>query len=418
MDANVDQQTKELFKILSTLIKGSKEYRDIRNQIVQLYIDIIPSFIKTKCGDLEHYSYEDLYQNCIIWLIEAVENFSYTKIKNINTNATSVFLNFAFNNMILHLKDTLDECDNQVESLDEIYEDEEDGYLCDKSAVDCIVFGIVKDDEYDPYEILENIELKRSIIKAIENAHFNERCKGILKMYYGDNSSYRKIAEYYNLSVERIRQIDIKCIHILRHPKYCKLFVDWKDRLGGYSYSEVRKEEEERKKEERRMAKVEKAAKEFEEKMKAVPDETNPNCADDNEFIEFLKNRGEKLCKPKKDIAEDIVDESIESVKASRRLTRMRMNEKKSDMEKIARNIGVTNPALALAMQAQMHLDNSQIDKLTTMIENEDVFITQDEFINFYVKPMLKYLNNVILKDYRDLEVKLFNNRTNKAFTL
>ena len=418
MDANVDQQTKELFKTLSTLSKGIQEYKDIRNQIVQLYIDIIPSFIKTKCGDLEHYTYEDLYQNCMIWLIESVEKFGYTKIKHINTNVTSVFLNFVFNSMTLHLKDTLDECENQVESLDEIYEDEEDGYLYDKSAVDCIIFGVVKDEEYDPYEILENIELKRSILKAIENTHFNERCKGILKMHYYDNSSYRKIAEYYNLSVARIRQIDRKCLCILRHPKYCKLFVDWKDRLGGYSYNEVRKEEEERKKEERKMARAKKAAKEFEEKMKAVPDKTNPNSTDDNEFIEFLKNSGEKLCKPKKDIAENIVDESIESIKASRRLTRMRMNEKKSDMEKIAGDIGVTNPALALAMQAQMHLDNGQIDKLTTMIENEDVFITQDEFIKFYVKPMLKYLNNVILKDYRDLEVKLFNNRSNKAFTL
>lgn len=401
----------EMFKKLSGLEKSSAEYISTRNQIVQLNMDLVHTFINTKCKDLEWFEYEDLYQSCLLWLFEAADNFCNGKrIKHRPIHST--FAGYASAFMMERLKKTLNENEcPDIDSLDEMYDDEEESYLYDKPAEECIVFGYNKEEDYDPDKFASYFDLRYNLSKLLNTLTEKEKIVIILRFFY--NKTYDECGKYFNLTKQRIRQIEAKALRKLRHPTRSKLLVDYfLDNMEfGRSYGKIEKRKYNKSKEETIMARAKKVAeKAAEEKVvteekKAVQEETPKTVyTTDQQFNEYFKTSGKK-----DSVTENIISEAIETVKETRRLTHVR--KKKNEMEKMADAIGVANPALALAMQAQMHLDANQIDKLTTMIENDDVFVTQAEYISFYVKPMMDYLNKIVLRDYPHLKVKLLDDR-------
>jgi RNA polymerase primary sigma factor len=92
----------------------------------------------------------------------------------------------------------------------------------------------------NPIDFASQEELSKILIKTIEKSIQDERERKIIKMKYGigfDENQKRiksynpeQLAEIFNVSKERIRQIEAKVIRILRKPQNQKSLKDYFDK--------------------------------------------------------------------------------------------------------------------------------------------------------------------------------------------
>lgn len=106
-------------------------------------------------------------------------------------------------------------------SLETPVGNEEDGELID----------MIKDDTFiSPYKATENIFLKEKIEEAFQKLTPRER--EVLKYRFGLNDGPQKtledVGKIFNVTRERIRQIEVKAIRKLRHPSVRKLLQDFR----------------------------------------------------------------------------------------------------------------------------------------------------------------------------------------------
>ncbi len=120
-------------------------------------------------------------------------------------------------------KDTLNRC----KSLDEIIRDDEDGQT---------VADLVADnDSSAPFEKIEENSEKENISKAVRAAvdKLPDQERDVISKHYFDNRTFDSISEEMGVSCERVRQIKVKALRYLRHPKISKRL---QDDLGYSSY--------------------------------------------------------------------------------------------------------------------------------------------------------------------------------------
>lgn len=103
-------------------------------------------------------------------------------------------------------------------------------YICELDRKKTVIFAKFEDnfisdlyDNSDPYVNLVKSERRTALIRSINSLQIMER--KFTCMYFFLGYSYREIATYYNVSVERVRQRIEKSLRKLRHPKHFDLRV-------------------------------------------------------------------------------------------------------------------------------------------------------------------------------------------------
>lgn len=232
----------EMFRELRSYKKGSKEFLELRNRIVEYNLGLVDAFLlkNKKYLHLERYDYNDAKQACSIGLIKAVEHF------DVGYENQAVFSTYAFYWFMQHLKVLNNETYNiyvpmnavgderaavkkcvelvrNVESLDKLYSDGD--YLDDRRQDDLFMYGKRIDEEKESRE--------REIVKAFDG--FFDQDNGILDrerkmllMYYSDDKmTLDEVGRAFNVTANRARQIIAKALRKLRHPCRTKKLRDF-----------------------------------------------------------------------------------------------------------------------------------------------------------------------------------------------
>ncbi len=218
----------EMFERLSELDKGSEEYIALRNELWIYNRRLIFHIIKSNSSHFitDYCDYEDIVQECEIFLMKAIEHFDLTKDCNFSTYAWNWIrqgIRICINkNRPVHVyqdrinevfKNTEDEQSKFIknliapESLDRLYQ--KGDLLYDKPVDKLFIYGLrgVNPDTEEP-ALYQN--LQECLAKVLKG--FKERTREILYYYYAEELTLDEIGKKYGLTRERIRQIIAKAI--------------------------------------------------------------------------------------------------------------------------------------------------------------------------------------------------------------
>ncbi len=164
---------------------------------------------------------EDLFSVACLGLIKAVDSYSEESNSHF-VNHICLWIRQQLDRYIMyneplfsrHINQTGSTRSRKIYSLDKILEDDE---------------GIRFKSNFDMYEIFENHSLKELMEKALST--LNEKEEEILKLRFGlmDGQEYtlEDIGLKYNVTRERIRQIEFKALRKMKHSSRSKLFIDY-----------------------------------------------------------------------------------------------------------------------------------------------------------------------------------------------
>ena len=260
------EEENEIFALLNSYPKDSKEYEEVRNEIAEINIRLVPYYAKYYKG--RGLSYIDLIGEGNIGLIQAIEKFDLEKNVKFNTfakwwirqaitraiadTARTIRLPVHIGEKIykyIQENDKLFQTLGREPSISELAEAMEEPeekirlykYLCkEKASLDAPIgedkehtlITLIKDETADnPVEIVEGI-ITRENIDYLLDTTLSDRENNIIRKKYGlteDNKEYtlEELGKEENVSKQRVEQIEKRALHKLdNNIKTKRLFKD------------------------------------------------------------------------------------------------------------------------------------------------------------------------------------------------
>ncbi|PMQ01341.1 MAG: RNA polymerase subunit sigma [Dictyoglomus sp. NZ13-RE01] len=233
------KKEKELFQRIE---QGDKKARE---EVILCNLKLVHSVAKKYVG--RGLDFEDLIQEGYIGLIKAVERFDWKKGNKFSTYAVwwikqcisrAIDENSHLIRIPVHYLEKQKTYNFKFIPYDvPVCEFSEEEYetlnsLCIRKDIDddsCLQ-DILCDDTDDIWEFLEKQNLKEILGELIDT--LSDRQKEILKLRYGLEDGIERtledVGKLFNLTRERIRQIEEKALRRLRHPKSRNKIIDFR----------------------------------------------------------------------------------------------------------------------------------------------------------------------------------------------